>query len=119
MKNKIMIKQIPYILIAIFLIIQGCKDSGVDVIPVKDPRTYTWTADTLAYPGSFQTLMSSIWGSSHNDVYAVGHNSRNFGHMWHYDGTAWTDVKLSTSQGGNIAGPISVSAIYGISANNI
>jgi len=120
MKNKIMIKQIPYILIAIFLIIQGCKDSGVDVIPVKDPRTYTWTADTLAYPGSVQTLMYDIWGSSPKDVYAVGHNNRSLGVMWHYEGSKWTDVELNYPfQGGNIAGAISVEAIYGISANNI
>ncbi len=66
--------QITYILLSISLIIQGCKDSGVDVQPVKDPRTYTWTADTLEYPHSAQTLMYRIWGSSFKDVYVVGHN---------------------------------------------
>ena len=120
--NKINIKQIPYNLIFLFLIIQGCKSNNslpLQPDPPKDPRTYTWTADTLAFPGSVQTLMRSIWGSSKNDVYIVGHNSRGFGHMWHYDGTSWTDVKLKVSQGGNISGSITLSAVYGFSANNI
>jgi len=113
-------KLIPIIYLAIFLIIQGCKDSGVDVIPVKDPRTYTWTADTLAYPRSSQTLMDDIWGSSHNDVYVVGHNSRaGKGVMWHYDGNKWTNSHLLTSEGGLISGAIELSAIYGFSGTDI
>ncbi|MGC9093692.1 MAG: hypothetical protein ACP5JH_10665, partial [Bacteroidota bacterium] len=75
--------------------------------------------DTLAYPGSFQTSMRDIWGSSASDVYVVGHNDQNRGLMWHYDGVSWKDVKLSTTQGGTIAGPIDLSAIYGFSANDI
>jgi hypothetical protein len=62
-----------FVFTAIFL---GCKkDNLVDVKPIKDPRTYSWTADTLGYPGAYQTLMTDIWGSSHNDVYVVGHSS--------------------------------------------
>ncbi|MCH8171192.1 MAG: hypothetical protein IIB07_08720 [Bacteroidetes bacterium] len=121
--NKINIKQIPYILISLFLIIQGCKSnnsSPVQPDPPKDPRTYTWSADTLSMVGSAQVLMRSIWGSSPKDVYAVGHNDQGHGVMWHYDGTSWTDVKLnSTFQGGNILGSLTLRAVYGFSANNI
>ncbi len=86
---------------------------------IKDPRTYTWTIDTLAYPGSYQTAMQDIWGSSSTDVYVVGHNDQNRGLMWHYDGKQWTDVKLSTVQGGNIQGAIDLSAIDGFSAASV
>lgn len=98
----------------------GCKkDNVVDTKPVKDPRTYNWTADTLGYPGSYQTLMNDIWGSSHNDVYVVGHNSQNRGLMWHYDGNSWTSVRLITSEGGQIDGAIDLTSIYGFSSTDI
>ncbi len=58
------------------------------------PRNLAWSIDTLAYPGSFQTMMSDIWGSDPNNVYVVGHNERGYGKMYHYDGLAWTDVGL-------------------------
>jgi len=96
-----------------------CDKSPTGPEPLKDPRTYTWTIDTLAYPGSFQTAMRDIWGSSPNDVYVIGHNFLNYGLMWHFDGLRWTDVKLSTMQGGAIAGAIDLSAIYGFAANDI
>ncbi len=96
----------------------SCRDNPVEP-PIKDPRTYTWTIDTLAYPGSFQTAMRDIWGSSPSNVYVVGHNDQNRGLMFHYDGKQWTDVRLSTTQGGNIQGPIDLAAIHGFSASNI
>ena len=48
------------LIIILFIYLAGCKksDNGIEVKPVKDPRTYTWTADTLGYPGAYQTLMS-------------------------------------------------------------
>jgi hypothetical protein len=103
--------------VTVLLLQLSCKNNPVE--PLKDPRTYTWTIDTLAYPGSFQTSMRDIWASSPTNVYVVGHNDQNRGLMWHYDGTNWTDVKLSTTQGGNIQGPIDLSAIYGFGADNI
>jgi hypothetical protein len=108
-----------FLLTLIFLLFPGCKDEAVKPEVIKDPRTYTWTIDTLAYPGSFQTSMTDIWGSSPTDVYVVGHNDQNRGLIWHFDGSSWRDVKLSTTQGGPIAGPIDLSAIYGFSKNDI
>ncbi|MCK4577841.1 MAG: hypothetical protein KAU50_03565 [Candidatus Marinimicrobia bacterium] len=84
-----------------------------------DPRKLTWTIDTLAYPESYQTTMLSIWGSSPDDVYVVGHNERGFGKMYHFDGQEWSDVGLNPVQGGHISGPIDLAAIYGFSAHDI
>ena len=87
--------------------------------PPKDPRTYTWTVDTLSHPGSYQTEMLDIWGSSSTDVYTVGHNDQNSGLIWHFNGSGWSDIKLSTSQGGSIPGRIDLRAIQGFSSNDI
>ena len=117
-------KNIYFEFITIFtftVIFLGCKkDNVVEVTPVKDPRTYTWTADTLGYPGAYQTLMTDIWGSSHNDVYVVGHSSMGgLGGMWHYDGNHWTNVHLNTTEGGQIDGATDLYSIYGFSNNDI
>lgn len=60
----------------------------------KNPREYTWTATMLAYPGSGQTRLYSIWGSSSTNVYASGFSllSGNKGAIYHYDGKQWTPV---------------------------
>jgi hypothetical protein len=97
----------------------ACDKSPTGPEPVKDPRTYTWTIDTLAYPGSFQTAMRDIWGSSPSDVYVVGHNDRGFGKMFHYDGKQWKPVGLNAVEGGAIEGPIDLSSIYGFASNDI
>jgi hypothetical protein len=96
----------------------GCKKDPVSPSQ-KNLRELTWRVDTLAYPGSFQTLLSDIWGSSAKDVYVVGSNSNNRGLMWHFDGKSWTDVKLGVTQGGTIVGAIDLRDIYGFGPNNI
>jgi hypothetical protein len=70
-----------------------CRQSSEPPIDQgKDPRTYTWRRDTLG-DGTYQILMRSVWGSSPQDVYVVGHSSALFtGKIWHYDGTTWTDL---------------------------
>lgn len=101
----------------------NCKKEPPVVPPPnvpKDPRTYTWTVDTIAYPGSSQTLMTRMWASGPDNVYIVGFNDRAFGKMFRYDGTQWADVRLNVSQGGTISPPVDeLNAIYGFAPNNI
>ena len=86
------------------LVINSCDTTEVPpVMQPKDPRTYTWTIDTLLN-NSFQTSLSRIWGNSPTDVYAGGHNSYFPGALWHFDGKEWTPVDL----------PITTFDIYGI-----
>jgi hypothetical protein len=98
----------------------GCKETP-SVPPTEKPgkRDYVWVVDTINYPGSFQTTMRDIWGSAPNNVYVVGHNERGFGKMFRYDGNGWAPVRLTQGEGGLIAGPIDLSAIYGFSANDV
>ncbi len=109
------------LIIVLFIFLAGCKkgDNGIEIKPTKDPRTYAWTADTLGYPGNYQTLMYDIWGSSPKDVYVVGHSSSSDGVLWHFDGDKWKDVNLVAQKGGNIPGAIDLSAIYGFSSTDI
>lgn len=103
----------------ILLLLQlSCKTNPVEP-PIKNPREYTWTIDTLAYPNSDQTLMFDIWGSSPKDVWTVGHNERAGGRMWHYSGVSWASVKLTVSEGGPFSGIGVISGIQGFGPNNI
>jgi hypothetical protein len=91
----------------------GCKDTPPEPPkPVaKDPRTYTWTVDTLKYPNSFQTLMYDMWGSSPDNVYAVGYADGSRGVIWHFNGRQWQPV--STPYG------VFLNGIWGLGPNNI
>lgn len=46
-------------------------------------------------PGLARQTVFGVWGSSRSDVYAVGSGtSGRRGFIWHYDGTAWTEVAM-------------------------
>lgn len=78
----------------------------------KDPRQYTWSVDTLAYPSYYSGQMDDIWGSSTRDVYVVGHGSGASRNMFHFDGNQWTPVNLAF-------GASVLVAIYGFASNDI
>jgi len=111
-------KQLLGCILLVFIAL-SCKDTPPEPPVHKDPRTYTWTVDTLSYPGSVQTIMTGIWGSSPSNLYVVGHNDQARGLMWHFDGTSWSPVRLTVIDGGPITGSISLSAIRGFAANDV
>jgi hypothetical protein len=86
----------------------------------KKPTEYAWTYDTLAYPGSFQTVMTDIWGSSATDVYVVGHNSSpGMGAMYHFDGQSWSPVRLLVREGGTLRQGFDLSDILGFGPSDV
>ena len=99
--------------VIVTLVANRCSNNpaGPTEQPPKDLRRLSWTVDTLAYPGSLQTLMTDMWGSSATDVYVCGDNERGYGKMYHYDGVSWTPVSIS--------GAASLDDIYGFSADDI
>jgi hypothetical protein len=100
--------------------VQGCKDKSTEpLVSSKDPRTYAWTVDTIAYPGSFQTTMFDIWGTSPVNLTVVGHDDQGLGLMWRFDGTKWSNVNLVAAQGGMIDQAIDLAAIFGTAPNAI
>ncbi len=66
-------------------------------------------------PGTTETLFG-VWGVSATDMWAVGGNISGTptGVIYHYDGTAWTNVTLPTS----IAG-LTLYKVWGTAANDV
>lgn len=117
-----------YSVYAFFLLINCCCSNAV--IPIdpptgKDPRTYTWTIDTLFYtPGPQypwgQTTMNALWGLNDSVLYAVGHDSWGGGGvMWKFNGTKWDREKLMVAEGGTVNHAISLNSIKGFSDHDI
>lgn len=100
------------ICLAVAILSGGCKHNPVDA-PPKNPREYTWTIETISYPGSEQTFMWDMYAVDAKDIWIVGHNARAFGKMYHFDGSAWTPITLSFS------GPPDLTAIAGFGRDNI
>ncbi|MDI6804510.1 MAG: hypothetical protein QME58_11815 [Bacteroidota bacterium] len=110
-------------LVLILLFVVSCRDKPTpppDDKPKPGKRDYTWTIDTLAYPGSFQTLMRDIYASSPTNVYVVGHNDQpGPGTMFRYDGKSWKTTRFHVADGGTVSGAVSLSAIHGFGPNDI
>ncbi len=97
----------------------GCNCNPVAPANYKDATKFAWTVDTIAYSGSFQTAMTSIWTSSANNVYIVGANSADAGLMYHFDGKSWSRIPITVNEGGPIQGSLDLSGIYGFNTNDI
>lgn len=95
-----------------------CEKSPTGPDSFKDPRTYTWTIDTLAYPETFQRIMQSVWASSVNDVYVAGYTDGARGKMYHYDGKSWMPVKLHVLEGGPFSNIRSFGELFGFSSGD-
>ena len=119
MKQTIIIirkKQI-LMLAALVIIILSCSQSTEpNPSPFKDPREMIWTVDTLSYPGSSQTLMTSIWASSPTEIWICGHNDRSKGNIWKYDGTIWDNIPLFDFI---TSSPLDIKYVFGSDSNNI
>ena len=99
------------------LLLYCIKDFGT--LPLqKNLRDLTWTVDTLAYPGDYQTLMDDMWAISSDEVYVVGHNSTSRV-MYRFNGERWSNVKLNKSEGGTIPGSKTLHGIYGFGPGDV
>jgi len=97
MKNRLTVSAI---LIIIIFIANACKQSSEPVESYKDPREMTWSVDTLQYNGTYQTNMSKIIAFTTTDIFIYGRSSEQNGQVYHYDGSKWKAVSLSTQFGG-------------------
>ena len=106
--NKI---KILFLSVFFILTLQQCTSpTGPPIKKVKNPRTYTWTIDTLKISAS--TQLTSVWGSSPNDVYIGGGDAT--GSLWHYDGKKWSVVSLPENTRWYV-----INGIYGFSAGDV
>jgi hypothetical protein len=84
----------PFILVIIFILISlqcDTTEPPVDDLP-PGRRDYVWTIDTIS-SGSFQTYLTSIWGSSPNDVWICGFDSDRSKSIMHFDGQKWSPAQ--------------------------
>ena len=63
--------------------------SNATILRLEDGRFTRMTT-----PGLARQTVYGIWGSSPEDVYAVGSGPNRAGFVWHYDGTAWRELDL-------------------------
>lgn len=108
-----------FAVLSIIIVWNYCNCRKNPVEPPFNVRQLTWTLDTLDHPDNWQTGLYSIWGSSANDVYAVGIANTTHGILWHYNGQQWRDLHISVTQGGPIAGPISLNDVFGFGKNDV
>ena len=101
-------------------IIVSCEDSHSPTTSnALGKDSFDWTVDTITYPNSFQTCMRSIYGTDPNDIYVVGHNDLNRGMAFHYDGSVWSPIALTSSEGGVIGKSIDLYAVHGTSTHDL
>jgi hypothetical protein len=97
------------IAITLALIANSCKDNGTGPENLEPGRRdYVWNEDTLKIPFN---LLSKMWGSSPNDIWAVGSGGGLDQTIWHYDGTHWSTDGISRS--------IPPTSIWGFSENDV
>ena len=83
-------------------------------------RDYVWSIDSVDYgnlPGFIE--LSSIWGSSSNDVWGAGFTEDVRNCLWHYDGNIWSRAVWNTpiTEYGN--GSKIVGGVYGFSKDDV
>jgi hypothetical protein len=86
---------LPAVFIALAVISCSC-DTTEPPITVDPPgrRDYTWTRDTLRADDYGFISISGIWGSSENNVWAIGDAATYVNKIWHFNGRTWTNYLL-------------------------
>lgn len=80
-----------------------------------NPRSLTWSVDTLPMYGTIETQMSHLWGISNKSVYTVGYGYINiFEYCDINDNDQWVPIELP-----NHMGISSLEDIHGFSEDNI
>jgi hypothetical protein len=75
-------------LLMCFIIIISCNNNPIEPELQPGRRDYVWTVDTIT-PGNESLYLLRIWGSSVNDVWAIGASSYSATSIWHYNGQQW------------------------------
>jgi hypothetical protein len=72
-------------------------DDGSVFLGGANSTILRWQGDKfvrMATPGLANSTVFGLWGRAADDVYAVGSSSGRNGFMWHFDGSAWSEVAL-------------------------
>lgn len=105
--------------VLIFSLIYSCNLFINNDDIYKSPRSFNWSIDTLSYPDANQTLLEDVWGSSLNNIYAVGFCTTVRGTMWEHDGANWDPTALHSYYGGVIDGHFYINDVNGTSKDDV
>lgn len=93
MKNSILKKRLirevgmkSFFLLFMLLFIFSCNPFAPKPEPEPGSRNYTWELDTLYMPMNY---ISTVWGASPDDVWAMGEGGTEYDRLLHYDGNEW------------------------------
>jgi hypothetical protein len=104
-------KKIALILLSVVqLVYISCESNPVEQKATPGRRDYVWTVDTIN-PGQESLYLGRIWGSSPDDVWAVGSSSWTATSIWHYDGLQWKCDSIPRK--------INPFAVFGLSSNEV
>lgn len=104
-----MLQKILFITVLALLPFQFCKRIPNLPEPMPGKRNYVWEVDTLDMPMNY---ISSIWGASPNDVWAVGAGGTYKDRLQYYDGSTWSAYKKEAILCTGFT-------LYGFSADNV
>jgi hypothetical protein len=99
---------IKTILVIVILLVNSCGEGITEPEPGR--RDYVWEVDEIN-PGYESLSLGRIWGSSPNDVWAVGSSSWSATSIWHYDGIKWETDSIPRA--------VDPNAIWGLSKNEV
>lgn len=86
------------------LVFWGCSTTEPPVENLSPGRRdYTWTVDTLR-SNSSMFYLSSLWGESPDNLWAIGSASDAEHSLWHYDGHSWRNIPSISSSHQSIWG---------------
>jgi len=101
-------RKIVYIQLLLIAFI-SCNTTAPPIDDIKPgSRDYVWEVDTLNIP--FTTLQR-IWGSSSQDVWAIGPGGDKDKTIFHFDGVRWSCDGISR--------PLAPTSLYGFSPNDV
>ncbi|VAX17365.1 hypothetical protein MNBD_IGNAVI01-1648 [hydrothermal vent metagenome] len=94
-------------LIVLTMFFNSCEKGTEPEVIEPGRRDYVWEVDTLK---TFNLSLMKMWGTSPNNVWAVGNGGSLDDDIWHYDGVEWKKSTYTT------AGPW---CIYGFAKDDV
>jgi len=106
-KTHIKTQSIVLISLTVIILLLSCDIFKPQIQPGS--RNYVWEIDTLYMPMNY---ISTVWGASPNDLWAMGAGGTANDRLLHFDGTNWSTY---TNESINCTGY----ALFGFGENNI
>jgi len=98
-----------FLLTAVLLTL-SCKEEITNPEPPTGRRDYVWDVTEIK-PGNEALQLTDIWGSSPQNIWAVGSSSYSATQIWHYNGKQWRCDSIPRY--------VQPTSIWGVSENEV